>query len=254
MYDIRNKKILFEKEPYTVRPIASITKVASAIVSDELLKPDQNIIIDGNALAQDSDNGLMLYESWPFKKLLDFSLLVSSNDGAYAIAEIAGAFIKKDNMTQGTSTLPVDSFVQKMNSKMTQLGLRNTNFNNPSGLDVNSETSGGYSTAFEIAKLFEYAIENKYELLEVTTLQSDEIRSGSNILHDAVNTNNSFNSIPSLLASKTGYTELAGGNLAVVFDAGINHPIAVVVLHSTYEDRFSDVTELVQATNDFFAQ
>jgi D-alanyl-D-alanine carboxypeptidase len=56
-----------------------------------------------------------------------------------------------------------------------------------------------------------------------------------------------------MLLSKTGFTDLAGGNLAIVFDAGVNHPVAVVVLGSTEDSRFTDVSELVGATLAHFA-
>jgi len=59
--------------------------------------------------------------------------------------------------------------------------------------------------------------------------------------------------IPRLLLSKTGYTDLAGGNLALVFDAGIMHPIAVIVLGSSKSARFTDGTALVAATLAHFA-
>jgi D-alanyl-D-alanine carboxypeptidase len=61
------------------------------------------------------------------------------------------------------------------------------------------------------------------------------------------------NTIPGLLLSKTGYTDLAGGNLALVFDSGIGHPIAVVVLGSSQKARFTDGTTLVAATLAHFA-
>ena len=53
--------------------------------------------------------------------------------------------------------------------------------------------------------------------------------------------------IAGVLASKTGYTTLAGGNLVVAFDAGLNHPVIVAVLGSSYNGRFSDVTTLIEA-------
>ena len=59
--------------------------------------------------------------------------------------------------------------------------------------------------------------------------------------------------IPRLLLSKTGYTDLAGGNLALVFDSGIEHPIAIVVLGSSQKARFTDGTVLVAATLAHFA-
>ena len=50
-----------------------------------------------------------------------------------------------------------------------------------------------------------------------------------------------------MIASKTGFTNLAGGNLAIVFDAGFMHPIAIVVLGSTIDGRFSDILKLQRA-------
>ena len=72
-------------------------------------------------------------------------------------------------------------------------------------------------------------------------------------IHTLENTNQTIDAIPSPLLSKTGFTDLAGGNLVVVFDAGINHPVAVVVLGSTKDERFSDVQALVQETLRYFA-
>ena len=56
-----------------------------------------------------------------------------------------------------------------------------------------------------------------------------------------------------MLLSKTGLTDLAGGNLSLVFDVGIGHPVAVVVLGSTKSARFTDGVELVHATLAHFA-
>jgi serine-type D-Ala-D-Ala carboxypeptidase (penicillin-binding protein 5/6) len=252
VYDIKNDKILYEKDAYVVHPIASITKVVSALVSDEILRPDHKITINQNALSQNSNNGLILDEKWTFKNLLDFSLLVSSNDGAYAIASIAGALqTDSDDISTGE---PVEDFVSLMNKRVREIGLRNIHFNNPSGLDVNKFVGGGYGTAFEIAKLFEYITEHNYKVLEITQLQSTSLYSEGNVAHKIKNTNTTLNNIPALISSKTGFTTLAGGNLAVVFDVGINHPIAVVVLGSTQDDRFTDVSDLVAATTSYFSQ
>lgn len=248
-------KILYSKNPDEVRPIASITKVVSAMISDEILNPREKVAIVSDALAQDDDNGLWLDEIWPFKKLLDFSLLVSSNDGAYAIANIAGAVqSKKEQTFDGTSTTSVDTFVRLMNEKMSLIGLPNTRFNNPSGLDLDEAESGGYSNASEVAQLFAYVLKNNPHLLEATSEEADQFMSDNGLLHPAKNTNESFPSIPGLLASKTGYTDLAGGNLAIAYDVGINYPVVVVVLGSGYKDRFDDIANLVQATNEHFAK
>ena len=67
------------------------------------------------------------------------------------------------------------------------------------------------------------------------------------------NTAPMVDTIPRLLLSKTGYTDLAGGNLVLVFDVGINHPVAVVVLGSSKKARFTDGTALINATLAHFA-
>ncbi len=59
------------------------------------------------------------------------------------------------------------------------------------------------------------------------------------------NTNEVVQNIDGLIASKTGYTDLSGGNLVVAFDAGLNHPIIVTVLGSSQEGRFSDTLKLI---------
>ena len=73
------------------------------------------------------------------------------------------------------------------------------------------------------------------------------VYSDSGNYHDAQNTNDALYLIPNLLASKTGYTDLAGGNLTIAYDAGFNRPIIVTVLGSTQQERFSDVVRLVEA-------
>ncbi len=66
--------------------------------------------------------------------------------------------------------------------------------------------------------------------------------------HVAINTDNALSKIPNLIGSKTGYTDLAGGNLAVAFDAGLGRPIIMVVLGSTYDGRFIDMATLASST------
>ena len=67
-------------------------------------------------------------------------------------------------------------------------------------------------------------------------------------MHTATNTNEVVGSIPGLIASKTGFTDLAGGNLVVAFDAGINRPVIISVLGATKDGRFTDMEMLVNAS------
>jgi D-alanyl-D-alanine carboxypeptidase len=108
-------------------------------------------------------------------------------------------------------------------------------------------TSGGYGSAKDMAKLFQYIIENKPTLLEATQYEKLAIASKSKV-HTADNTNKIVSSIPALIASKTGLTDLSGGNLVIAFDAGLMRPIIISVLGSSEDGRFSDMQKLVEAS------
>jgi D-alanyl-D-alanine carboxypeptidase (penicillin-binding protein 5/6) len=204
----------------------------TADVASELLAPTAVVSIGPADLAQDGDNGLLLNERWTFQKLLNFTLAVSSNDGASAIASAASP-----------------NFVTKMNEKAKSLGLSSMQFYNPTGLDQSLTQSGAYSSVADVAKLFSYTLKTHPKIFEATRSARFTTTSLDNINHTAVNTDEEINNIPGIIGSKTGYTDLAGGNLAIVYDVGVNYPIVVVVLGSTYDGRFDDITALIQATN-----
>ncbi|MFI5205966.1 MAG: hypothetical protein ACHQVK_03420 [Candidatus Paceibacterales bacterium] len=137
-------------------------------------------------------------------------------------------------------------FIKQMNAEAQRIGLKETYFINESGLDEGS-VSGGYGSAIDVSKMMQYILANKPEIVEDTKYPSVDIKS-LNATHTAKNTNTDIGAIPGLLASKTGYTTLAGGNLVVAFDASIGRPIIVVVLGSTESGRFEDVSNLVKAS------
>lgn len=232
VFDIKNQKVLFAKNANDILPLASIAKIMTADVASELISPTSTITINGTDLAQDGDSGLFLNERWTFKKLLDFTLAVSSNDGAFALASTASP-----------------DFINKMNEKAKMLGLSSMQFYNPTGLDESLTKSGAYGSASDVAKLFAYTLQNHPEVFGATRYASFTTSSLDGLKHTAINTDEEINNIPGIIGSKTGYTDMAGGNLAVVYDAGVNYPIVVVVLGSTYDGRFADVTALVRAAN-----
>ena len=232
VWDEQNQKVIFAKNASEILPLASIAKIMTANVATESLSPAETISISKEDLAQDGDSGLLLDERWIFRKLLDFTLAVSSNDGASAIASTAS---------------PV--FVDKMNEKAKSLGLSSMLFHNPTGLDESLTKSGAYGSAIDVAKLFSYTLQMHPEIFGATRYAQFKTSSLDNFNHTAVNTYAEINNIPGIIGSKTGFSDLAGGNLAIIYDAGINYPIIAVVLGSTYSGRFSDIGALVQATN-----
>ena len=242
IYDVVGKKVIFQKNENAQLPLASLTKLMTALVATNLVPKDSHVTIRKEFLTSEGDSGLLANETWRLKDLLDFSLIVSSNDGAHSVASVIGATINNTNYSIGRQ-----DFIKQMNIEAKTLGLAQTYFVNESGLDENSNQSGGYGSAADVSKLVEYMLENKPEILETTKYANTKISSLS-LTHKIENTNTSINKIPGLLASKTGYTALAGGNLVVAFDSSIGYPIIVVVLGSTQEGRFSDVEVLAKAS------
>ena len=238
VYDIKKGKAIFAKDENLQLPLASITKLMSGLVVLDVLPKGTIIKINLDDIAKEGDTGLIVGEKWKFKDLLNFSLIVSSNDGMHALSSAVNYYAGVNNK----------DIIQLMNDKAKNLGLKNTLFLNETGLDVDGNMSGAYSSSYDISVLLKYILENNPSLISQTKNDSEEFVSENNISHFASNTNISINKIPNIIASKTGFTDLAGGNLAIIFDADFSYPIAVVVLGSTEEDRFTDVEDLVKLT------
>lgn len=234
VYDISNGQVIYGKNQDDILPIASLTKVMTAYAALSLVPPDTVITVRPEDLLEDGDKGLLTGEKWRLQDLIKLMLVSSSNDAASAIAA-------------GVEKVTHLNFVLTMNNFANQLGLFNTRFRNPTGLDLDADTiSGSYSTASDVAKLFADVYQNKPELFSSTTEPSIEISSLSGYKHLVDNTDTLIGQIPRLLASKTGTTDLAGGNLAVIFKPTPDKTAIVIVLGSSPEGRFSDMLTLTQ--------
>jgi D-alanyl-D-alanine carboxypeptidase len=140
-----------------------------------------------------------------------------------------------------------------MNLKAKDLGLTKTHFRNSTGLDLSQTEAGAYGTAMDMALLMEHVITRTPDAIARTTVDTARIKNKQGAYHSAENTNEIVGNIDGLIASKTGSTELAGGNLVIAFDAGLDHPIIVSVLGSTYSGRFDDTLTLVRETQKYLA-
>jgi D-alanyl-D-alanine carboxypeptidase len=250
--DAKKGESIFSLNGEAQLPLASLTKVMMAITALSILPENSIVTIKPEALLAEGDSGLYGYEKWRLNDLLNLTLIESSNDGSNAIAEKAGQMASVINATAGPSTDSfVKQFVSEMNKKTRELGLTQTYFLNPTGLDETVYVSGGYGSAKDVSKMLFYAISNYPRLFEGTIYNSRKFQSASSMDHLATNTNGIVDKLPSLLASKTGYTDLAGGNLTIAFDAGPGRPIIVSVLGSTEQGRFTDAEKLIWATIDY---
>lgn len=240
VWDVREKTPLFSKFETAQLPLASLTKIITVITALSYVSSDTEIVIDSIALAEEGDSGLVNGEVWKMNDLAAFTLIASSNDGARAIA-------------LNVERLTGRSFEDLMNEQAARLGLSQTYFLNTTGLDAGEAGGGAYGSARDIATLLSFGIENFPEVFEETAFAEREFVSLDSNIHKAKNTNPLAGSLTGLVASKTGFTDLAGGNLAVAIDVGPARPVIIVVLGSTQEGRFSDVASLTDATIKFLS-
>ena len=248
VWDAATQKALYNKNASAQLPLASLTKLMTALVSREVLTGTGRVPMTLEAITQDGESGFLDGETFSEGALSDFALISSSNDAAYALAAAAGSALLG-------SESPNVRFVKAMNVRAEEIGLLQTHFTNPTGLDASVDESGAYGSARDMAFLMEYLIKKRPEVIESTrnVTASLSATSVASVIH-ADNTNEIVGKIPGLIASKTGYTELAGGNLVIAFDAGVNHPIIVSVLGSTRDGRFEDVLKLVEYARETLVQ
>jgi len=244
VYDIRTGEVLFAQNEDKRLPLASLTKIMSALVAQEIGLKHNTVTISEAALGAEGDSGLLRDEKWSLEDLLNFSLISSSNDGIRAAALTLGALSRRDVSSEEI----INDFVGAMNQKAGEIGLKNTYFWNETGLDESDVKGGAYGSARDISVLMRYIFEHHPEIFSMTREPVVNFTSLDNKVHTAKNTNDIISDIPGLLASKTGYTSTAGGSLSIIFDPELGHPIAITVLGSSEGGRFDDMRTLVNAT------
>ncbi|MEX0933283.1 MAG: serine hydrolase [Candidatus Paceibacterota bacterium] len=253
VYDINTKEVLYERNAREPFPLASIAKVMTVITAQDILPKESAITIDSRALATEGESGLLLDEVWNFKDLADLMLIVSSNDASTAIANAAGERLLERKESASSEKTPYKLFINQMNAKALEIGMEHASFENSSGLDLEYETlPSSVASAYDVTTLLTYALLEYPSILNHSRFGSYSVVSLNGRNFQAENTNQLTDSIPGLLASKTGYTVQAGGNLAVVVDVGLMRPVVIVVLGSTREGRFSDVEKLYDITKQYF--
>lgn len=240
VYDLSTGETLYAQDADRALPLASLTKLLTLYAAVGVLQDQSPVTITPTALAQDGEYGFTEGETFAFKDIARLALIASSNDAAEAIAEAAA---ESKHMTGS----------QLMANAVANAGLTNTRAENGTGLDLNTQEAGAYGTARDVATLASKLLAKSPDIAESTIEPSITIRSNTGVSHTLPNTNQDVVRVPGILLSKTGFTDIAGGNLVVVYDAAIGHPVAVVILGSTRDGRFTDVASLIKATGAHFA-
>ncbi|MEK7569713.1 MAG: hypothetical protein AAB500_02400 [Patescibacteria group bacterium] len=223
VYDFTANKKIYGGGDELPLAMASLAKSMTVTLALNVLGEDGAVRISKEAVSQSGDFGLTVGESWRAGELAKLTLIASANDGAYALAEAAGG-----------------NFLDKMNEKTRKIGMEHAVFLSVTGLDELEEgvpvLASGFASASDLNTLAYYALRSHPEVFTATTSEG---------AYGFQNTNPAAGKIPNLLFSKTGFTDLAGGNLSIIFKNRDEHIIAVTILGSSYEGRFSDMEKIV---------
>src|SRR3989344_1724650 len=227
VYDETLNRKIYGKNDNAIMPIASLAKIMTIVTILNNGNTDDTILVSAKAIKEEGDCGLFVNEKFKIGDLAKFTLIGSANDGAYALSE------SKNNL------------LEKINNKARKIGMQNTLFLNFTGLDINENFSGAYASAQDVNVMTMYALKAYPEIFEASVLPEINVKSESGFDHNIKNTNDVLKKIPNLLFSKTGFTPLDGGNLTIIYQNEYKHNIAITVLGSTPEGRFSDMEKII---------
>lgn len=227
VYDRKSKKVIWGKKENERRPMASTTKIMTAIVVLENANLDDTVTVSKKAAGTGGSRlGLKTGDKITINNLLYGLLLVSGNDAAVALAEhLSGS---------------VESFAEKMNQKAEEMNLEDTHFIVPHGLDMENH----YTTALELAEMADYAMNNKkFAEIVATKVKTINISGRSKSL---INTNELLGNLEGVNGVKTGFTN--GANRCLVTSVSRNgmNVIAVVLGADTKKDRTRDSVEIIE--------
>lgn len=197
LLDADSGRVLYGKNEKDVRAMASTTKIMTLIVVLENGKLDDVVTISTNAARQpDVQLNVNTGEQYVLRDLLYSLMLESHNDVAVAVAEHVGG--------------SVEGFAEMMNAKAKELGMDDTYFITPNGLDAQDDHGKHSTTAVDLARLAAYAVKNE-EFVEITNTKSHTFSEVNGKRSFTVNNKNLFLSMmDGAIGVKTGFTGDAG--------------------------------------------
>lgn len=234
--------INFEKDSEKILPLASLTKLMTALIVLENKNYDlQNTWISVSQTAAKQENvpvfgnlDLERGKKFSVEKLLELMLIYSSNDAAYALSEVIGT----------------ENFVQKMNEKASELSLNNTHFVNPTGLDPENlhyseenQAFFNHSTSKDLMK-FSYYILKEYPLIFEIGQREGPYPLKNGVSKIVLPENQK------VLGGKTGYTDEAGGCIVFIFKNEKEQTFFNVIMGAKSQDaRIEEMQKLVNWLN-----
>ena len=235
-------KVLYEKNAYEKRPMASMTKVMTMLLIMEELEKGNIKLTDMVTISKNASDmgGSQIFieagEEVSVEDLLKGIAVASANDASVAMAEYIGGTEK--------------NFVKMMNDKAKELGMKNTKYKNSHGLDED----GHYTTAYDMALVSKELLNHK-DILNYSSLYEDYLTRKNGAKFWLVNTNKLIRFYKGVDGLKTGYTERAGHCLTATMEKNGMRVITVVMKSGSTENRSGDtVTLLEYAFSNFYSK
>ena len=221
-------QVLYEKKSHDKLPIASLVKIMTALLAVEHKSLDDNFTVSQTAADMEPDKmELIAGEKLTLRELLYGIFLISANDAAEVLAE---------DLTGRRA-----EFIQLMNSKALQLGMKDSYFANPTGLDEDGNNS--YSSAYELVLLCRYAIRHYPFLVDFSKTEHIILpQTKDHQDYDMYSGINLLTTYPGVVGFKTGFTPEAGLTLVTLARKG-SHEVLGVILGSG--DRRDEARELL---------
>ena len=191
LMDMDSLNVIYGENMHDVRSVASISKIMTAVLAIENADINSTVII-GEEITKAYGSGIYIKqgEEITLESLLYGLMLRSGNDAALAIANYVGG--------------DIDNFVEMMNEKAVEIGMKNTTFNNPHGLD---ENGGNLSTAYDMALLTSYAMQNE-NYRKIVSTKKYTLRTNMNY-YSWINKHKLLHSHNYITGGKTGFTDIA---------------------------------------------
>ena len=236
--------VYFQRNDSDTAPIASVTKVMTALVALENSPLDYTVAVSETAAnIGESSANLQAGDTMTLEDALKALMIPSGNDAAQAIAESVGAQLADDpsNPENGTQ-----AFVDAMNAKAVELGMEDTLFTNPHGLDDEGFESDQHSCAKDVSLMCSAAMKSE-DFRAVVSGQFSSCtvtRNGAQESIELESTDELIGTSEGTCGIKTGFTDAAGGCFAGANNRDGQDLYAIVLGSTDEETRFSDTTEL----------
>jgi serine-type D-Ala-D-Ala carboxypeptidase (penicillin-binding protein 5/6) len=234
LMDAQTGHVYAQKDARDEVPIASLTKIFTAVQALEMAAPNTPVTTTTNDLFGPAHTlmGFGPNETYTLEDMIYGMLLPSGNDAAYAIARTLG------QQPGDTAEEAVQRFMERVNQRALDMGLENTHLITPSGWGV----PGHHSSAWDVAAMMQHALE--FPLIEQAI--STRSYTTSNGLLTVTNTNKLLNSYESLVGGKTGYDDDAGWCLVGVAESEGRRMIAVTLDGIAPDDWYDDNRVLLE--------